>query len=252
MTDRPNDKGFAPFTPIEKAQPKDYGAAKFWIMSLDDNTLMVSAQFNPKELQIDRAVPWSPPGEAGKEDSKNKTGGVNLEFTGAKGRSMTVELLFDAYEKDVDPGFNFSVAEAVKTLESLASVREPGEKKEDQRRPHWCVCSWGSILRSKEGNKFKCVIESIATKYTMFDEKGNPLRATVTLKLTEADSVSVKKEPEKAAGGAAKKPAGGAAPPAGGKPPAGGAPPAGGTKPPAGGAPPPSGGGAPPPAGGKK
>jgi hypothetical protein len=179
--------------------------AKFWIMSLDDPGISVSAQFNPKELQIDRGVPWSPPGEAGKENQKKGSGGggggakkapggIDLEFTGAKGRSLTVELLFDEYEKDAGPGFNVAVATAVNSLETMASVIEPGAKEEDKRRPHHCVCAWGTTLRSKEGNKFKCVIESIATKYTMFDRSGKPLRATVTLKLQEADSVSLKKE----------------------------------------------------------
>ena len=76
----------------------------------------------------------------------------------------------------------------------MASVRVPGSKNENERRPHHCVCAWGTALRSSEGNKFKCVIENITTKYTMFSREGTPLRATVTLKLQEADSVSTKKD----------------------------------------------------------
>ncbi|HUS31981.1 MAG TPA: hypothetical protein VMZ53_25950 [Kofleriaceae bacterium] len=215
MSPSSDNKSFSPYTPVAQSPGKE-GAAKFWIKSLDEPSLVVSAQFNPKELQIDRQVPWSPPGEAGKENSKNKSGGVDLEFTGAKGRSLSVELLFDGYEEEAEPGFVGKVAESVATLEALASVRKPGEKKEDERRPHWCVCSWGTALQSGGEKKFKCVIESISTKYTMFDNEGTPLRATVTLKLTEADSVSVKKDPAKKGGGAAKKPAGGS-PPAGKK-----------------------------------
>lgn len=213
----PDNKSFAPYSPISSDDKKD-GAAKFWIKSLDepDPKYCVSAQFNPKELQIDRTVPWAPPGEAGKEDNATKTGGVDLEFTGAKGRSLTVELLFDAFESNAEPGFKGDVAGSVSTLETLASVRKPGDKEEKFRRPHHCVCSWGSALQSGGAKRFTCVIESISTKYTMFDDKGNPLRATVTLKLTEADNVSVKKEPKKDGGGAAKKPAGGT-PPAGKK-----------------------------------
>ena len=201
---KPPTPSFAPIEGHDQALKKDStGTAKFWILSLDEPGIAVSAQFNPKELQIDRGVPWSPPGEAGKENKKKGGGGkkdapagINLEFTGAKGRTLSVELLFDEYEaKDkVDPGFNVTVATAVSNLEKLASVRKPGSAVEDERRPHHCVCAWGTALRSAEGNKFKCVIDSIATKYTMFDRAGNPLRATVTLKLQEADSVSIKKE----------------------------------------------------------
>jgi len=37
------------------------------------------------------------------------------------------------------------------------------------------------------------VIESLSTKYMMFDDGGNPLRATCTVKLKEADVVSMGK-----------------------------------------------------------
>ena len=37
---------------------------------------------------------------------------------------------------------------------------------------------------------FRCVIESLSTKYTMFSDQGVPLRATCTVKLKEADTVT--------------------------------------------------------------
>lgn len=170
---------------------------KFYLKSLDDGTT-VTAQYNPKELQIDRTVPWSPPGDTGKQNAKDKkakkSGGVDLEFTGAKGRSLSVELLFDAVEGKAGP-YGVDLATQVGNLEHLATVRVPKSSKEDERRPHWCVATWGTALQG-----FRCVIESVSTKYTMFNEKGEPLRATCTVKLTEADSVSTKKE---GSGGAA-------------------------------------------------
>jgi hypothetical protein len=154
-------------------------AGKISIKSLDDGTL-VTAQYNPKELQIDITVPWSPTGEANKANNQSNSG-IHLEFTGAQGRSLSVELLFDGYEPK---GYHVNVASEVKKLEKLASVREPESKKEDKRRPHHCVAAWGGSLKA-----FKCVIESLSTKYTMFDSSGNPLRATCTVKLREADSI---------------------------------------------------------------
>ena len=50
-------------------------------------------------------------------------------------------------------------------------------------------------------NKFKCVIEQISTKYTMFSSGGAPLRATVTLKLKEAERVSMAPADESGGGG---------------------------------------------------
>jgi len=179
------------YTLVKEAKGAD-AAAKFWIKSMDKGEdIVVSAQFNPKELQIDRTVPWSPPGETSKENSSNKSkGGVDLEFTGAKGRSLTVELLFDAYESEAADGFKVDdIAKRIGDLEKLASVRKPGDPKEEFRRPHHCLAVWGTAL-----TKFQCVIESISTKYTMFSRSGEPLRATVTLKLTEADHVGLPKK----------------------------------------------------------
>jgi phage protein U len=160
-------------------------ATKIFIKSLDTG-LTVTAQYNPKELQVDKSVPWSKVNEANKANAKSSsTQGIHLEFTGAEGRSLSVELLFDSVEggaRSVD------VAGSVKDLETLASVIEPGSPQEDKRRPHRCVCTWGSTLDS-----FRCVIESLSTKYTMFDAKGAPLRATCTVKLKEADVVSMGK-----------------------------------------------------------
>ena len=73
-------------------------------------------------------------------------------------------------------------------LETLASVIEPGSKKADLRRPHRCMVTYGTTIAG-----FRCVIESLSTKYSMFNAAGDPLRATCTLKLKEADVVSMAK-----------------------------------------------------------
>jgi hypothetical protein len=166
-------------------------SGKIMIKSIDDHSLSVEAQFNPKELQIDRTVPWSPTGETNKDnksDAAKTHQGIHLEFTGAQGRTLSIELLFDAFEKHAGDGFHVGIQDRINTLERLASVRKPGSKKEDDRRPHHCMVTWGGALRG-----FRCVIESLSTKYTMFDTNGNPLRATCTVKLKEADKVKAAK-----------------------------------------------------------
>jgi hypothetical protein len=144
-----------------------------------DTSAKVEAQYNPKELQIDRSVPWQKNPQANKSPEK----GIQLEFTGAEGRSMSVELLFDGFETNDSA----SVKEKIETLNTLASPRDPSSKEENMRRPHRCVVSWGGLP------SFRCVIESLSVKYTMFSEGGDPLRATCTVKLKEADVVSMAK-----------------------------------------------------------
>jgi hypothetical protein len=159
----------------------NYGipTGKIKIKSLDDGTL-VTAQYNPKEFEIKATPAWSETGEANKA-------GIHQEFGGAKARTVTLELTFDGYEQALSSPYTVDVAEEVGKLQRLATVIEPGSQREEKRRPHWCVASWGTSLRA-----FRCVITSLSTKYTMFDAGGRPLRATCNVTLSEADSVKAK------------------------------------------------------------
>jgi hypothetical protein len=151
--------------------------AKISIGSLDEAGIGVDAQYNPREFTIDKSVPWQ-------KHNKANANGLQLEFTGAEGRTMDLIMLFDGYEEKA------SIRDKVAILETLAAVREPNSTEDDKRRPHHCVVVWGTVMGGGD-NKFKCVIEHISTKYTMFSPEGAPLRATVTLKLKEAERVSM-------------------------------------------------------------
>lgn len=170
--------------------------AKLTIGSLDDTGLTVSAQYNPKELQVDMSVPWkkqepaNSSGAAGGGAGAKDTGPDNrmaLEFTGAEGRTMSVELLFDGYEPE---GRYVNVTGQVAMLQRMATVIDSESKDEKKRRPHHCVISWGQ----RGLPKFECVIESLSTKYSMFSSDGEPLRATCTVKLKEAKIVDKEKK----------------------------------------------------------
>jgi hypothetical protein len=157
--------------------PKKGSAGVVSIGSVDTPGLQVEAQYNPKELQIDKQVPWT------KKSQANKSGGtgIQLEYTGGDGRSLSLELLFDGFET------KSTVADSVDKLNQMASVLSPDDPDETKRRPHLCVVKWGATVP-----KFTCVIESLSAKYTMFSDAGVPLRATCTVKLKEADTVTGK------------------------------------------------------------
>jgi contractile injection system tube protein len=175
---------------------------------IEGGDVNLSADYNPKELQVDKTMPWSKHSYSNKngDTAKNDRGNLHLEFTGAEGRSMTIELMFDGYETGKTPDGR-TVKEKVKDLERLTNVINPKANDEQKRRPPMCVVAWGNAGLPS----FRCVIESLSTKYTMFGRDGAPLRATCTVKLKEADTLSTKDAEDGAAAG------GGAAAPAGGK-----------------------------------
>lgn len=139
------------------------------IGSLDEPSLTVHAMFRPAELSLDQATPWAP------QHTRN---GVWLEFSGAVNRGASIELFLDASEDQ-----RGSVARDVRNLAKLGSVRQLGSRDEKLSRPHHCVLVFGNVF----AQTFRCVIESLATKYTRFSPWGEPTRATVTLKLKEAN-----------------------------------------------------------------
>ena len=105
---------------------------KIALISIDDEKVQVTAQFNPKELQIDQNVPWKKPdaatqtgtqaGGAGKAKGPDENH-MALEFTGAEGRTMSVELLFDGVE--LYDGKVVNVQDQIEFLLTMARVMEP-------------------------------------------------------------------------------------------------------------------------------
>jgi hypothetical protein len=139
--------------------------AKLTIGSLDEAKLAVEAHYNPHELAIEKQLTWA-----------DRPRGEHVELTGAPKRGMTIELLFDGYEA------HKTVAREIAVLETLSSIRDKVPPEEHKKRPHHCVVVWGD----RGIPPFRCVIESLVVKYTMFDTYGAPLRATCTVKLKEA------------------------------------------------------------------
>jgi len=146
---------------------------KLTIIGLD-NGVTVRAQYNPKELGVDKSVPWQKaPTSSGDQPE--------LTFTSAEGRSMSLELFFDTYEQGTDVH-----GAHVAALLQLAMVMDPNGS-EDKKRPTRVKVIWGGLPA------FEGVIESIGTKYTMFLPSGTPVRATCSVKIKEASRASFKK-----------------------------------------------------------
>jgi len=169
---------------------------KVTIASLD-TSLTVRAQYNPKELGLSKTVQWQAHNERDNRASQDRDAkaGHDSEYNGGGQRNMTVELFFDRYEdlgvegKEPDK----AIEDIMDDLNTLASIRSlSGE--EEERRPHYCVVVWGiGGIRP-----FRCVIEGLEIKYTMFDRLGVPLRATATVKLRETQITAALTDREKA------------------------------------------------------
>jgi len=159
---------------------------RFIIGSLDAGRLTVTAQYNPKEIQMDRSIDWKQkdlrdnrPDWLRQRKSGRVSDNADVEYTGAGGRTLSFELLFDGYER------NESIEGDIRKLEEMACVRDPDKPEDEFRRPHHCVAVFGDESGGSMG-KFRCVIEKLSVKYSMFSSSGAPVRATASLTLKEA------------------------------------------------------------------
>jgi hypothetical protein len=135
------------------------------IQSLESDKPPIQVYFNPKELSIDKAVPWL-----------TDAGGTEEEpavlFGGAAAKSLDVLLSLDG-NPDVRP--------FVESIEELARVDDK------LKRPPLLTFTWG------RNNTFKGVIESVSVKYTVFQPDGTAVRAEVNLGMREASRAGVRR-----------------------------------------------------------
>ena len=156
--------------------PNEPPAQKLTIYSVEGTRNVVTAMFNPKEIQIDKSVPWT-------KSPQSKGDRPSLEFSSADGRVMSFELMFDGFETGTNVHTTF-----VDNLMKLALVQDSNGA-EDKKRPPKVAVKWG------EGKlpEFQGVIESVSTNYTMFLPDGTPVRATCHVTIREASHLSVVK-----------------------------------------------------------
>jgi hypothetical protein len=145
--------------------------AKLKIVVLEGagNGTVIEAQFNPKDLHIEKSVGWQ----------RQPTGSPDdLKYTAADARVMSFELLLDGYSTAT------SIQGAIDSLEALSNLDGP------LKRPPKLRVVWGADNGRTNIPKFEGVIEKFGVTYTLVDPEGRPLRATVALSLKEADHLA--------------------------------------------------------------
>ena len=89
-----------------------------------------------------------------------------LQYTGGNARSMSLELFFDTYEDGTD------VRRHTDRIYGLLDVEAT------THRPPIVTFAWGSLT-------FRCLVERVAGRFTLFLDSGVPVRATLTATLKE-------------------------------------------------------------------
>jgi hypothetical protein len=127
----------------------------------------VTAMYNPKEIDVDKAVPWQ-------TSKKSQGDDPTLEFTAGEPKTLSVDLLFDTFEKQTD------VRPFVAGLDKLAAI-DPTLK-----RPPLVELTWGDGLRFRGG------VERVRVKYGQFSPNGVPMQAIASVRLRQADAAAAR------------------------------------------------------------
>ena len=161
--------------------------AKFENPINKDKTCQV--QFNPESLKVSFANQIT----SGK-GSGDQNGTPTRQFVGAGTTKLSLQLWFDV-TAPMPPGKTVE-KDVRKLTEKVAYFITPKEKTGEQRTPPAVRFSWGSF-------RFDGIMESLEESLEFFSSDGIPLRASVTLSLTQQKIIEFKFNPTKKPGASA-------------------------------------------------
>lgn len=140
----------------------------------------IEFQYNPTELSFQKGVQVAEIAIPGLDTPL-------LQFVRGQNETLTVDLFFDTTEDGMGSGA-LSVTTFTDKIYQLVKI-EPST-----HAPPICRFVWGgefpgNDVSARIGNQkrewFRCVVETVRHKYTLFSPNGVPLRATMTLTLRE-------------------------------------------------------------------
>lgn len=151
------------------------GLAKLKIIPLKNDLTpntsgTVEVMYNPKELTIDSSTQFQ----------RSAMPGLQVpvtQFVSGQTQTMSMSLFFDTYEKKSD------VRKETTKLTNLLKI-DP-----KIHAPPVCQFDWGGPLSAEPSYFFKGVFDKISQKFTMFLDSGIPVRATLTVTISEFQTI---------------------------------------------------------------
>lgn len=137
-----------------------------------------SVLFNPASYSVSKTVGWVPAGGR----SERKLNAPPLRFNGGQSRTLSLELFYDVTEEVFIRGKERElddVRDATNRMVTLTRI-DP-----DLQRPPVVEVAWGAARNDNSDFPFTGVVNSLVQNFTLFSGDGKPLRATLTVGLTE-------------------------------------------------------------------
>jgi hypothetical protein len=149
----------------------------------------ISVSFNPTEYTLSKAAQFAEVTIPGLDSPI-------LQFVRGQTETLSLDLFFDTTESGMDDSAK-SVTQLTDQFYQL--VKMDGKL----HAPPICFFSWGTDFPgsrsyasmgsgngSQQRHGFKCVVDSVKQRFTLFSPQGVPLRATLTVSLKEYKTLS--------------------------------------------------------------
>lgn len=135
----------------------------------DDQGVSVKCQFNPETMRRMKTAQWTD------AHARGAHGNPPQQFVGTGPETLTVKLLFDAF----DPIGRLAGSPLDPLLEKILGWLKVPDAKQGTTTPQPAVVTfgWGT------GLSFKGSMKSVQIDYLMFDEAGGTRRANVTISM---------------------------------------------------------------------
>ncbi len=166
--------------------PNELQKAQFWIELPNNDFDVIEVQFNPTEMTFAKSAQLAEVGIPGIDAPIQ-------QFVRGQAEKLTLELFFDTTESGMDAGAT-SVTTLTDQFYSLVKINN------EAHAPPVCEFVWnapsfpGANLPTPRYDQqkrlsFRCIVESVSQKFTLFSPQGIPLRATLSVALREYKSL---------------------------------------------------------------
>lgn len=136
---------------------------------------IIEAMYNPAEISIETSNQYQRTAIPGLPTPLT-------QFVSGQTQVLSFDLFFDTYEKGVD------VREYTSKVVNLLKINE------ELHAPPVVQVVWGGPIAGDKSH-FQGVIDSVTQKFTMFLEKGIPVRATLSIKISEFKTLEQQVKP---------------------------------------------------------
>lgn len=138
-------------------------------LEIEGSSARIPCMFNPSELTVTRANKWGGESLAGQ-------GVPRVRYQGAQSGTMNLNLTFDTTDSGGPVTNHTSKVMGLMDIDPNLPGTDPTT---NNARPPYVIFHWGNL------HSFKAVATNLTLQFTYFSSTGTPLRAKMTLSLTQ-------------------------------------------------------------------